>query len=194
MKMGSACLAVALAAALAAGCATPHGRPKPRPETPADKINDTYGGGDMSATPAGVMLAGLDTNQDQKIDRKELEAGADRAFDSADTDHNGEVSIGELANWARRWLGDAYALPGHFQFDQDQNDRISRAEFHLTFERLFDQFDQNKDGVIDRSELLTMNLPGFSRRPGGGGPAQFQRRRDGRGGGEGGGGDDGDGD
>jgi Ca2+-binding EF-hand superfamily protein len=191
MKMGSACLAVAVTAALAAGCATPHRRPEPRPETPADKINQSYGGGDMSATPAAVMLAGLDTNQDQKIDRKELEAGADRAFESADADHNGAVTIGELADWARRWLGDAYALPGHFQFDTDQNDRISRAEFHTTFERLFAQFDQNKDGVIERSELLTMTLPGFGRRPRQGGPNQFQLRRNGRGGGDG---DDGDGD
>jgi len=126
------------------------------------------------------MLAALDTNHDQKVDRMELEAGADRAFESADTDKSGSVSIAELADWSRRWLGDAYALPGHFQFDQNQNDAISRDEFHITFRRLFDRFDQNADGVLDRSELLTMTLPGFGRRPGGGqGGSGFERRRPG---------------
>jgi len=169
MKMAPACLAVMLIAVTAAGCATPRRGPATRPDTPADRANESYGGGDKSAPPAALMLAALDTNNDQKVDRKELEAGADRAFESADTDHSGAVSIAELADWARRWLGDAYALPGHFQFDQDQNDSISREEFHITFRRLFARFDQNNDGVLDRSELLTMTLPGFGRRrPGGG--------------------------
>ncbi|HKJ72747.1 MAG TPA: EF-hand domain-containing protein [Alphaproteobacteria bacterium] len=170
MKTGYACLAVALTATLAAGCATPQRRaPRDRPETPAQKADDSYGGGAMSAPPAALMLATLDTNNDQKVDRKELEAGADRAFASADTDGNGSVSIAELADWSKRWMGDAYALPGHFQFDEDQNDHISRKEFHDTFRRLFARFDQNKDGVLERSELLTMTLPGFGRRGGQGG-------------------------
>ena len=167
MKIVHACLAVTMVASVAAGCATPpRGRGGPRPETPADRANESYGGGDKSAPPAALMLAALDTNNDQKVDRAELEAGADKAFDSADTDHNGQVSIAELADWARRWLGDAYALPGHFQFDQDQNDVISREEFHVTFRKLFNQFDQNADGVLDRSELLTMTLPGHGARKG----------------------------
>ena len=190
MKKVSACLAVALAATVAAGCATPHRRgPVNRAETPADRANDSYGGGDKSAPPAALMLAALDTNNDQKVDRAELEAGADRAFDSADTDRNGAVSIAELADWSRRWLGDAYALPGHFQFDQDQNDTITRDEFHVTFRKLFNQFDQNADGVLDRSELLTMTLPGMGRGPGGG-PGGGRGFRGGRGDG----GPDGDGD
>jgi EF hand len=167
MKTGSACLAVMCIAVLAAGCASP--RRGSRPETPADRANDSYGGGAMSAPPAALMLAALDTNQDQKIEKSEVEAGADRAFESADTDHNGAVSIVELSEWSKVWLGDAYALPGHYQFDEDQNDRISREEFHDMFRRLFAQFDLNTDGVLDRTELLTMSMPAMGRGYGRGG-------------------------
>lgn len=127
------------------------------------------GGPDMDATPGpmrvtqnsvaepvALMMVGFDRNLDAVIDRAELQGGAQRAFQAADGDGSGELSLIELSNWSETWLGSPSALPGRFNFDRDQSDTISPAEFSAEFGRQFDRFDINRDGRVTRAELLTL--------------------------------------
>src|SRR3546814_3863608 len=91
--------------------------------------------------------------------KAELKAGTERMFSVADSDRNGELSLIELSEWAAVWLGGQSAVPGRFDFDRDQDDRISRTEFVAELERRFAGFDADKDGRVDRRELLTAGVP-----------------------------------
>src|SRR3546814_2830478 len=85
--------------------------------------------------------------------KAELKAGTERMFSVADHDRHGDLSLIELSEWAAVWLGGQSAVPGRFDFDRDQDDRISRTEFVAELERRFAGFDADKDGRVDRREL-----------------------------------------
>src|SRR3546814_3770008 len=91
--------------------------------------------------------------------KAELKAGTERMFSVADHDRHGDLSLIELSEWAAVWLGGQSAVPGRFDFDRDQDDRISRTEFVAELERRFAGFDADKDGRVDRRELLTAGVP-----------------------------------
>src|SRR3546814_2478549 len=78
-----------------------------------------------------------------------LKAGTERMFSVADHDRHGDLSLIELSEWAAVWLGGKSAVPGRFDFDRDQDDRISRTEFVAELERRFAGFDADKDGRVD---------------------------------------------
>jgi hypothetical protein len=112
----------------------------------------------LSATPAMVMLAGFDRDGDTRVTRTEFESGIDRSFKSGDRDGDGTMSLLELGPWSQMWLGNAFALPGLYDFDRDEDDKISSAEFRAEFTRRFDALDADKDGALTRSELITLTM------------------------------------
>lgn len=131
-----------------------------RDKRPLDSICDPLlQSSRQSTTPAGLLISGFDTNADARIDRAELKAGTERMFRLADDNRDGQISLIELSQWAATWLGGPSAIPGRFDFDRDQDDRISAAEFAAELTRRFDGFDRDKDGVVDRAELLTGGVP-----------------------------------
>src|SRR3546814_14801507 len=91
--------------------------------------------------------------------KAELKAGTERMFSVADHDRHGDLSLIELSAWAAVWLGGQSAVPGRFDFDRDQDDRISRTEFVAELARRFAGFDADKDGRVDRRDLLTAGVP-----------------------------------
>ena len=109
--------------------------------------------------PIGLLIAGFDANGDALVDRAELKAGAERMFKLADRDHDGSLSLIELSQWAAQWLGGPSAVPGRFDFDRDQDDRISKQEFLDEIERRFRGFDKDQDGAVTRAELLAQTMP-----------------------------------
>ena len=109
-----------------------------------------------SAPPMALLLAGFDKNLDALVTRDELKAGIAAAFAAADADGNGEIGLAELGVWAEKWLGSADARPGRFDFDSSGVDRITRAEFEAELTRRFAALDTDRDGVVARSELLTV--------------------------------------
>ena len=110
----------------------------------------------LSASPAALLIAGMDANGDSRVRRAERARAAGRLFAGADSDHDGALTLIELADWSYAWLGDQSAVPGRFDFDRDADDKISRAEFVAELDRRFAAFDKNGDGVVERSELLTI--------------------------------------
>jgi hypothetical protein len=107
------------------------------------------------ATPLALAIAGFDRDGDMTVAKAEFDAGVARSFESADKDHNGKLSLFELANWADAALGNRGALPGQFDFDRDGDDSISRGEFTALFDARFATFDKDGNKVLRRSELVT---------------------------------------
>lgn len=131
-------LALAVQAALPA--------PAPRPQPPATILVE----------PAGAFLAGCDANVDALTTRAERDAGVARAFATAEGAASGKIGYIAYADWARRWLGDANALPSPYEVDADGDDRITAAELARRFAALFDRYDVNQDGTLTRAELVTV--------------------------------------
>jgi hypothetical protein len=111
----------------------------------------------IMAEPVAVMIAGFDTNGDATVTRAECVAGVERSFRSIDTTNKGWLGYIEFADWAERWLGDRNALPSPFETDTDGDNHITLAELQAKIATIFDRLDRNKDGVLTRSELLTLD-------------------------------------
>ena len=71
------------------------------------------------------------------------------------------------SDWLERWLGDRNTLPSPFETDRDGDNKVTFAELAARFDLLWTRLDTNKDGVIVRSELLTIRPQAFERERGG---------------------------
>jgi len=111
------------------------------------------------AEPVAMMIAAFDTDGDARVTRAEFDAGVAHSFDSIDTGHKGAIGYIAFAEWSERWLGDRNALPNPFEVDTDGDNRITLGELVARFDLFFARFDLNKDGVLTRSELLTLRNP-----------------------------------
>ncbi|MGI4731244.1 MAG: EF-hand domain-containing protein [Janthinobacterium lividum] len=162
--------------------------PAARPQPPAGSERAT-----IMAEPVGMLIAGFDTDGDGRTSRAELAAGVTRTFRSIDTADTGRLGYIEFADWAERWLGDRNALPSPFTVDTNADNVITPDELQAAIAHIYDRFDQKKDGMVTRAELLTIHdAPGIGGGGGGrsGGASGGGRRggRHGGGGGMGGGG------
>ena len=111
------------------------------------------------AEPVGLMIAAFDADGDARVTRTEFDAGVARSFASADPTGSGSIGYLAYADWALRWLGDRNALPGPFEVDRNDDNRITLEELNVRFALLFTRFDKDQDGVIVRAELLTVRNP-----------------------------------
>jgi len=109
----------------------------------------------LTVAPVAMMIAGFDMNGDRRVDAQEYARGVAASFAAADQAKAGSLSPIDLGRWAREWLGDPGAVPGQFDFDTDNDDRVSKAEYEARFAAIFAERDRDKDGVLTRSELLT---------------------------------------
>lgn len=111
----------------------------------------------IMAEPVALMIGAFDGDGDARVTRAELEQGVARSFASIDTDQKGTLGYIGFADWAERWLGDRNALPSAYETDSDGDNRISVAELQAQFAKTFARLDRDKDGVLVRSELLTLD-------------------------------------
>lgn len=131
--------------------------PQIAPGTPAPQPQAT-----VIAEPVALLIAGFDTDGDARVTRAEFDAGLKRSFDSADTGHTGSLGYIAYSDWSLRWMGDRNTLPSPFELDRDGDNKVSWAEFQDRFADIFARFDKNRDGVIERSELVTIRPPAFN--------------------------------
>jgi hypothetical protein len=110
--------------------------------------------GSQIVMPVGLFLSGLDVDRDMRISRGEMRDGAAESFDKGDTDGSALLSPIEFSNWSRTNFGTDQSVPGRLHFDLDQDGHISPGEFNTTFDQIFQRLDANRDGVLDRAELL----------------------------------------
>ncbi len=111
----------------------------------------------IMAEPVALMIAAFDADGDAKVTRAECIAGVEHSFRSIDTTNKGWLGYIDFADWAERWLGDRNALPSPFETDSDGDNHITLAELQAKILVIFDRFDRNHDGVLVRSELLTLD-------------------------------------
>lgn len=114
------------------------------------------------AEPVALLIAGFDADGDARVTRVEFDTGLKRSFDSADAAHAGSLGYIAYSDWSLRWMGDRNTLPSPFELDRDGDNRISWAEFQARFDAIYARFDRNKDGAIERSELVTIRPPAFN--------------------------------
>ena len=131
--------------------APPPGAPRPQPEAT------------VVASPLALLVAGLDADNDGRTTRAEFDAGLKRAFDAV---AGGREDIGYIGygDFTLRWMGSATALPGPYELDRDDDNRITRAELTAIYAERFRQLDADQDGTVTRAELLTVRTPQFDRR------------------------------
>lgn len=146
MRIGN--LTVLVMALLATAAVAQPAKPSNAPPPLGSTING------RSVAPVGVLIAGFDADGDARTTRDELRAGTTRSFALADGNSDGKLGLIELSSWAAVWLGDVSALPGRFDFDRDADDSISAVEFAAELDRRFTRYDDDKDGVVVRGELL----------------------------------------
>ncbi len=93
-----------------------------------------------------------DTNKDGRLARTETRLPS-RVFEAADRDHDGLLTPVEFEA----------ATPAHGhreapnerlkRLDQDRDGKVSRAELGAQIKKVFERFDTNHDGVIQRAEV-----------------------------------------
>lgn len=130
------------------------------------------GAGQLSrmVPPVALLFVDFDADRDGLVTAEESARGAAVAFIEADADRSGVVGLIELADWSARRLGDPGGVPGRFNFDRDNSDSVSPAEFTAEINRRFAAADADRDGTLARSELL-ITLP--ARGPGGKPPSRM---------------------
>ena len=106
--------------------------------------------------PVAMMIATFDADGDGKVTRDELRRGVAKSFAAIDTGNTGKLGYIAFADWAEKWLGDRNALPSPFETDTDGDNQITLAELQAKFDSIFTRLDKDKDGVLIRSELLTV--------------------------------------
>jgi len=106
--------------------------------------------------PVAMMIAAFDDDHDGKVTRDELRKGVQHSFDTIDTAHGGKMGYVGFADWAKLWLGDANALPSPFETDANGDNQITLDELQAKFAQIFTRLDKDKDGVLTRTELLTI--------------------------------------
>lgn len=146
-------LVVAAILALASGSGSVAAQtvpPVPAPVAPAQPTAT------IVAEPAALFIAACDGNGDARTTRAELDACVVRSFATIDTSNSGTIGYIGYADWALQWLGDRNALPSPFGVDANQDNRITPAELQVEFQRLFNRFDLDHNGVVTRAELLTI--------------------------------------
>lgn len=157
--------ALALIAAIAPAVAQKRPAPPAAPTAPITQPPTAT----IMAEPVAVMIGACDANGDAEVTRAELRTCVARSFDSIDTARAGTIGYIAFADWAERWLGDRNALPSPFETDANGDNRISLAELQAQFDKTFTRFDRDKNDVLKRSELLTLDGNrggGFGRAPG----------------------------
>jgi hypothetical protein len=112
----------------------------------------------MWAEPAGLFLAGLEGGQ-PILTRAQFLGAIDGQWAAADSDRDGSLRSFELQAWRVTWFGSDDGWPGLFHFDANSDGAIGKQEFKAGLEAIFTTFDKNKDGVIDRAELLVEKRP-----------------------------------
>lgn len=112
----------------------------------------------IMAEPIALFFAGCDADRDARVTRDEVIACVAKSFALIDTEGRGSIGYIQFSDWSQRWLGDRNALPSPYETDANDDNRITLAELQAVTDRIFRRLDKNADGVLDRAEMLTLNL------------------------------------
>lgn len=133
------------------------------------------------AKPTSLVLVEFDADRDRKITTAELGAGIDHEWQlAAGEEADGDLGAIGFQNWVQNAVGTVDTRFTHLTVDTDSDGSISEDEFRAALEQEFEAADNNKDGNVTRTELVT-----FFERQSRGQNAGGQRAGEGRGQGRG---------
>ena len=101
---------------------------------------------------AGPDIGSLDENGNGTLDRKEIQAGTEKAFQEYDRDGSGSLDRSEFEQ-----AGGSVAR--FMEIDRNKDGRIDLKEFSEATQRRFRIIDRNRDGRIDAQELKARKAP-----------------------------------
>ena len=101
---------------------------------------------------AGPDIGSLDENGNGTLDRKEIQAGTEKAFQEYDRDGSGSLDQSEFEQ-----AGGSVAR--FMEIDRNKDGRIDLKEFSEATRRRFRTIDRNRDGRIDAQELKARKAP-----------------------------------
>jgi hypothetical protein len=122
----------------------------------------------MVVEPVATLLASFDRDLDGRTTRDEVIQGTLKTYTAIEPRPATPLGYIGYSDWAKRWLGDANAVPSPYELDSDNDQKVSLAELQAGLLRVFDRLDRDKDGVLTRAETLTLRsmAPGYDERRG----------------------------
>ena len=122
----------------------------------------------MVVEPVATLLASFDRDLDGRTTRDEVIQGTVRTFTAIEPRPATPLGYIGYGDWAKRWLGDANAVPSPYELDSDNDQKVSLAELQAGLLRIFDRLDRDHDGALTRTETLTLRAmaPGLDERRG----------------------------
>lgn len=143
-------IALTLALFLCASCASdPRDRRGP-PQERGGSAGASYTG--MAAKPISVLFASMDVDRDAVVDAAELTLGTDVEW--LRLSNGGPVSALGFEAWSIDVLGSKDTLPSFVAFDRDLDGAITPDEFSVRLRTEFSALDSDKNGRLERSELV----------------------------------------
>lgn len=100
--------------------------------------------------PTAALFTAMDANGDKKVSSSELQAGTLAEWNR----FGSRPSATYFAQWSIANLGSTDAMPTFMSFDRDFNGVVSEEEFSNQLDREFKRLDKNRDGMLERSELI----------------------------------------
>lgn len=103
-----------------------------------------------------MLFVGFDTDGDFQTTTAEIDAGIEREFTRADSNHDGQLQPLEFTNWANVALGGGQIGPFRLDFDRNVDNVITREEFANEIHNRARDYDQNENGAVSRPELVRL--------------------------------------
>lgn len=107
----------------------------------------------LKFVPGGALILSFDEDEDQQVNQYELERGIDEAFNLADKNLNGYLSVFEQKEWASTLEVQDDTLANPVRFDPNLNGSISYEEFAGVISLLAKQYESEK-GIIHLESLV----------------------------------------
>ncbi len=119
-----------------------------------------------------MMFISWDTNGDLVVSADEIEAGINREFERADSNHDGRIEPIEFQAWQAAVLGGGQMGPYRLDFDRNVDNVITREEFANEIHGRVRDYDTDENGSLSRAEFVRLvgqarpaRLPGVQATP-----------------------------
>jgi hypothetical protein len=110
-----------------------------------------------------LLYVSFDADGDLSTTTAEIDSGLTREFARADANSDGSLTPIEFQNWSNTALGGTQMGPYRLDFDRNVDNSITREEFDTELRARANDYDENQDAAVGRSEMV--RLVGQARPP-----------------------------